>query len=110
MRQRKDDTRKPGQAAMLYIQICNLCQAGVVGLWLCSDGRIVLMCDECDAAWIDPSHTECVDHFLPTNGTILPGLGCQIMRWATREEVVAAGWEEYIAGEYMPPDQRGSRA
>lgn len=35
-------------------ETCHLCEQGEVELWLCTDEvTIVLVCDECDCAWLD---------------------------------------------------------
>lgn len=97
---------------MLYIAgLCPLCEAGVRGFRLCSDGvTIVALCDECDSIWIDPRQLDIshvVDHDLATGD--IPGLSCSIARpksrWATRAEVEAAGWADLVHGETRGPGE-----
>jgi hypothetical protein len=91
---------------MFYISTpCPACSAGAVGFRRCSDGRsIVLLCNECDAVWLQP-------HIVTLDSAIFPtapdyavaGLECSVAgphaHWAGRDEIRAAGWEAFIAGE-----------
>lgn len=45
------DSPKP---RMLFIGLCRLCETGPLGLRSCGQcGRVVVLCDECDAVWRD---------------------------------------------------------
>src|SRR3954468_24330151 len=91
---------------MLHVEgICPFCHGGSVGFGPCSDGKtIVLMCDECEALWLDPEHRTAADILFPHSGSFeVPGLEVSIggdrAGWATRAEVESAGWREHVAGE-----------
>lgn len=78
---------------------------GQIGFRLCSDGKtIVLMCDECDAVWLDPQNLEGESFLsLQSSDFIVPGTDCSVRfpesRWATRDEIVNFGWEKFIVDE-----------
>jgi hypothetical protein len=83
---------------------CPVCGAGTRGFRLCSDKKtIVVMCDECDSVWLDPSHVTASKVIHPDSATgLISSLKCGIgmgSRWATREEIERAGWGDLIAGE-----------
>lgn len=71
---------------------CPICGQGLLGVRICC-GEPVILCDECDAAWTSPALIErlstTADPACPTCGRSLWGLQA---RWATREEIEAAGW------------------
>ena len=80
---------------MFSIGICPTCDAGVLGLRKCGVcRRVVVLCDECDAAWID--------HRVEARGTrgdeTMPCPGCQAdlwsggATWATPAEIKATTW------------------
>src|ERR1700730_292949 len=79
--------------------------AGVVGFWRCSDGTtLVLMCDECNAVWLDPTSVTSESALFPSSPDfIVDSLGISLRApktgWAEREEITTAGWEGFIAGE-----------
>jgi hypothetical protein len=88
---------------MFHVEgICPFCHGGSVGFRRCSDGKtIVLMCDECEAVWLDPEHRTAGDALFPHSGSFeVPGLGVSIggdrAGWATRAEVESAGWQEHV--------------
>lgn len=101
---------------MFYLAgICPICGAGVLGFRLCSDGAtIVVMCDECDAIWLDARQ---LDRALAMSTEPpefqVPGLSCSISspraRWAKKPELEAAGWDDLIAGEWQAFDERRKR-
>jgi hypothetical protein len=85
--------------------VCPLCGEGSRGFRLCSDQRtLVVMCDECDAIWLDIRRLEAEQAVYPSAPTFkLPNRDCSVMapqsRWATRAEVTAHGWQDHIAKE-----------
>ena len=91
---------------MFYAKIgCPICGTGVVGFYLCSDQiTIVLMCDECDAVWLDPTTTDGA-HALYLGGPpfMVPGTDCSLQhppaRWANASEIARRGWSRFVAGE-----------
>jgi hypothetical protein len=91
---------------MFYMEgHCGFCRHGDVGFQRCSDGlTIVLMCDECDAVWLDPAHRETAQALIPSMATSeLPGTPYAVAGgaagWATLAEIEKAGWQAYVYGE-----------
>jgi hypothetical protein len=91
---------------MFYTKFCPFCgKYGAVGFWRCSDGKtIVLTCDECDATWLNPASVSAEFALFPASPDfIVDNLGCSLSGpkagWAEREEIKAAGWDPFIAGE-----------
>ncbi len=84
---------------------CPICLTGGRGFLLGSDHKtIVIMCDECEAMWLDPRNldvAEIVDVEPPE--FLLPDGSCSVAmpkaRWATREEIDAIGWGHLIGSE-----------
>jgi hypothetical protein len=77
-------------------QQCPFCgEYGVLGFFRCAGGRIVLVCDECDALFQSPDHISADQAILDPPSARDPDTG-----WATREEVEQVGWGARIAGEY----------
>ncbi len=92
--------------------LCPVCNGGGVGFRKCSDGNtLVLVCDECDAVWIRPIEITAEAAVFPSSPDfIVEGLDCSIAeaagsRWATRNEIQAAGFETFIAGEGQALDE-----
>ena len=91
---------------MFYIEgACPVCGVGTRGFRLCSDKvTIVIMCDECEAAWLDPRRVAKTDvvYTKPPHYQ-LPGRSCSIAapssRWATHAEIEVSGWVKYVVGE-----------
>ena len=95
---------------MLYLKgQCVCCQAGMLGIWRCDDGAtLVLMCDECQAVWLDPAELSIDVVKYPDNRTFeIPGtdrkLGGGDSGWATRNDVARVGWSRYVRGESPDP-------
>jgi Zn-finger nucleic acid-binding protein len=91
---------------MLYVEgNCPSCDAGLLGFRRCDDGKtLVLMCDECDAVWLDPAdQTIEAVRYPGVHSFKIPGLpyklGGGAAGWATRAEVERAGWQADIKGE-----------
>lgn len=91
---------------MLYVRgECPFCDQGMVGFRRCSDGvMIILLCDECEALWLDPARRTVDDLLWPSPPYAqIPGSPHSMFGgrsgWATRDEVERAGWQDYIAGE-----------
>lgn len=82
---------------------CPICCEGTIGFVLCSDQKtMVLVCDECESTWLDPSNVSPIQVLYPKAPDFkVPGLECSIKapdaRWATREEIMQKGWGHYIA-------------
>jgi hypothetical protein len=78
---------------------------GQICFRLCANGEsIVLMCNECDAVWLEPEHFE-IDYFLSPQPPdfLVPGTNCSVggpkSRWASKDEVSKKGWSSFIVGE-----------
>jgi len=91
---------------MHFFRKCPLnCGDGYVGFWRCGDGkRIILMCDECDALWLEPDDKSTKPPIAATPPDyLLAGTTISISGeksgWASREEIEKAGWERFINGE-----------
>ena len=79
---------------MLFpIERCPACGEGILGFYRARDGRSLLLCDECEAAYPAPNKRSLDDAFLVGTSPFKEG------RWATREEVEETGWLGAIGGE-----------
>jgi Zn-finger protein len=85
---------------------CKACEEGLIGFWRCGEeGTIVLLCDVCGLLWRDPSLVDTRDrsasNFHPTFPILEQRvfLGSPPFRWATRAEIEAKGWGQFIEGE-----------
>jgi hypothetical protein len=94
---------------MFYIeQACPVCRSGAIGIRKCSDGHtLVLMCNECDAVWVEPSSVHADNARFPTYPDFkLPGVDCSVTSpgsdWANHDEIQAAHWERFVGGEGDP--------
>lgn len=90
---------------------CIVCLTGNLGFYRCSDRKtVVVKCDECDTLWRTPRRIDEAG-MLETNPPEfrVPGLEVAISGdgtgWATRDEVVAQGWGDDIAGEGVAMDE-----
>ncbi len=89
---------------------CPVCDSSV-GLWLCGDGEtIILMCEECTSKWLSPEqvYAETRLPFYGGNPPVVPDtdtpiLKSHVSRWATWDEVVERGWDEFLRDWEMPP-------
>jgi hypothetical protein len=97
---------------MLRVEaFCPICKWGAIGFRQCSDGKtIVLMCDECDAVWLDPQEIDSDHALFPAPPEFLvPTLECSVSvplsHWATQKEITTRGWACYIAGESKALDE-----
>lgn len=95
---------------MIYAsENCPVCRYGLIGYWRCANSEaLVLMCDECNSIWRSPLNLE-EDNILEVSGPpsyIVLDTGCKLMgnnaRWATKEEVFANDWGNYILGSWEP--------
>ena len=87
---------------MYYAQQCPFCRDyGGVGYWRCSDHTLVLMCDECDATWENPTEIFSDNAFYPEAPDFKVGENCSLKGsmtgWADLVEVRAAGWSSFVA-------------
>lgn len=74
-----------------YLSECPVCQQGLVrirAIFVENRLRSICQCDECDAAWTDPSLTD----RLGRDHTELLQSSCEAWYWASREEACLLGW------------------
>jgi len=90
----EQQSHTPEMQPMFYVGFCRICGTGPLGLRCCgSCGRIVLLCDECEAAWPD-----CNLAAIPQTGVSTPCPGCHQSliatpsHWATATEIAATDW------------------
>ena len=79
---------------MFFVGFCRICGTGPLGLCCCGGcGRIVLLCDECEALWPDSDLAAA-----PKTGDPILCPECQqsLMdepsHWATAAEIAATDW------------------
>ena len=76
---------------MLFVRTpCSACERGDLGFFCAAGGRMVLVCDRCDAVFADPQ-----DATGPAAEASLAG-----GHWAERDEVREAGFDHLILGEH----------
>ncbi len=92
---------------MFYINSsCPICDYGSIGFRKCANSStVVLLCDECDSVWLDPTDVNPKKVIYPkAPDFIVPGLDCSILaphsRWADKDEIIEKGWTKFIAGEF----------
>lgn len=101
---------------MFYIGTCPVCEAGVLGIRICSDGQTgLVMCDECDTLWTDPRDLGSSQGLAAQGADFtVPGFSFSIAgpasRWATRNEIESRGWFELITGEYLTREEQLDRS
>jgi hypothetical protein len=87
---------------LLLIGECTCCGTPNVGIRLSASGRVLAMCDECDAIWMDKALTD-GPHFPQQPDLPCPGDGASLRNppahWATRLEAISAGWDDAIIQE-----------
>jgi hypothetical protein len=76
---------------------CPIDPNGEVGVWVTRAGRLVLMCDEDNAVWFDP--TALADTPATQRWEWDLEGDDAIDRPATREEIEAGGWSRYLMDE-----------
>jgi hypothetical protein len=85
-----------------YLGNCRCCQQGLLGIRICCDDEIgLVVCDECEAIWLEPECTG--DPLTPAQ----PDSRCPRCQrpiwqrpghWASWAEVERLGWEGVIQG------------
>ena len=85
---------------------CPFCgEYGQLRFWRCPGGQVIVVCDECNALFRSPELVGEFDAITDPRSPDWwsPKLGCAVAgpgsRYATRSEVVTAGWESYISAE-----------
>jgi len=84
---------------------CFLCEDyGLRGFYTCTNGKVVIMCDECRIIWrnpydITPESATCAS---APDWEIEPGCSIGGGQWSSKDEVVAAGYADLIAGSATP--------
>ena len=95
---------------LLVREGCPICGFGNLGLRLCDDAvTVVVMCDECDAVWLDPRHlpSDAALYPQPPRFEVLdggPSVGRPGSRWAELHDAARAGVSEYIVARGKASD------
>jgi hypothetical protein len=88
---------------MLRLATCTVCGTGNVGIRVSASGkRVVGMCDECDAVWLDHDLRD-GPHFPQQPELPCPDEGSSLRdppaRWATTSEAVPTEWAAAVIEE-----------
>lgn len=78
---------------------------GIRGFYTCTNGKVVVMCDECHTVWKDPAKITLQDASIPTAPDWEIESGCSISgsaHWSTEDEIRESGYLELVAGEAIP--------
>lgn len=96
---------------MYHAGFCRICKTGVLGVRRCGQcGNIVLLCDECDAAWND-AQTDRRPQYAKKGD--LPCLECGSSlidppsHWASYEQLQEADWLQQAIQEKQIEIQQG---
>lgn len=87
---------------MIHAGVCAYCEQGYLGFWICDDQKsCILLCDECEVAFLSPQDVAIDNPILARSGEIQE-LDVSYIggRDALREEVASFGWAMFIKGEY----------
>lgn len=101
-----------GKQQMYYVGFCPVCKAGPLTLRTCgSCGKVVILCDECDAVWTSADFT--AKPLLGSKGKLpCPECGASLFEssshWTTEEEIHAADWLQQAIDSGELRIQRGS--
>ena len=87
---------------MYYFNQCPICEAGLRGFRTCPQGHVVVLCDECEAIWINPADTR--PQFSAPATAVCPVCGSDLFdslaHWSDTQEIAAAGWQDSVAGAW----------
>lgn len=72
------------------------CRAGELQVWVTRQGRLILVCDECDAAWFDPENISESSFTILDPQTSELDEGDPVDHLADLAEVEAGGWTRYV--------------
>ncbi|MEO1618578.1 MAG: hypothetical protein AAFV88_22200 [Planctomycetota bacterium] len=103
-----DTPNAPSQS----LSLCPICEAGLCGIRIClgddpteaNPNRGFVMCDECEAVWLEPDTTSqhvYVDPDTPRCPVCQGGLW-QTSRWASKDEVSELGWCSHVDSSLTP--------
>ena len=87
---------------MYYIGFCPVCVDGPLGIYVCGENHMIIMCDECDSIWLDtelsgePYFPTQHDFRCPYSDDSLYSHGAH---WASKDEIVQKGWWDAVKGE-----------
>ena len=92
---------------MFHIEeLCPICHVGPIGFLMCSDGKtLVLVCDECNAVWLDAHAVLAESAVFPSSPEYsVEQLHCSVAssagaRWATMEVIESANLSILVSGE-----------
>ena len=94
---------------MFSVGSCSRCQQGLLGVRICCPDEIgLVVCDECEAIWLD---AECTGPPLypDSPGSLCPRCGQDLWQsashWATAEEVDRLGWARFVQDAWDEPEE-----
>ena len=94
---------------MYYVDQCPICEGGLRGFRTCPQGHIVVLCDECEAIWINPTDTS--PQFSAPSTAVCPMCGSDLFdnlaHWSDTQEIGAAGWRNSVAGAWERDNTTG---
>jgi hypothetical protein len=91
---------------------CPVCQQGLCGIRVCEDEyglRGLVICDECEAIWLDPNLGQphlYVDPVAPVWPDYHHSLWGPYTHWASLAEIEQLGWDDAVdhsLDDYQPP-------
>jgi hypothetical protein len=96
---------------MYHVGICSICHQGALGIRICGGCEAaVVLCDECDAWWAEPSCAEPPD-FLRQPDAPCPHCTASLYHdhshWAEWSEIERLGWTDFVQGESDDKVPRG---
>ena len=88
---------------IIYVESCPICGDGLCRIRICVlNQRIsgMVLCDECDAMWTDPSMKQRVLNTCADSDPSCPSCGLSVwdekMHWANVGEVCMLGWFDQV--------------
>jgi hypothetical protein len=87
-----------------FVGTCRCCGQGLLGIRICCEDQIgLVLCEECDAIWLEP--TCAGDPLFPGQPeSTCPRCGRPIWHppahWASQDEVDRLDWTEYVLGDW----------
>jgi hypothetical protein len=92
-----------------YVGTCRVCWQGLLGVRICCDDRIgLVLCEECEAIWLEPACTGAPLFPSPPDSRC-PRCGRPLWEppshWASHDELDRLDWTCFVLGEW--DDGRG---
>lgn len=99
---------------MYYVGICRVCGQGLLGVRICCDDQIgLVVCEECEAIWLEPSCTG-PPLFAESADSLCPRCGRPLWEppshWATLDEVERLSWLDAVRGQWSADDAFADRS